>query len=245
MPDRFYIVTSANSEVVELRGGANGDVLGNMGLLAEDARPAIDDEIFYVAYTPGGNYTQGDAGIVFLPGGIEFHGAAAQLYDLIDPTAEQERELRIDRNGRVYAVDIIPGWEEYAEDPADYDLGGGTGPGPWSQITGTAITIPNTEAPGTQILFRGGVWVENDTIDRTGTIEIGWSLNGADPALVESINVSPGMDAAVVRSNIAVAGVTAGQIYTLAARRTAGSHPAFGVHIRGTKLPSSLYISKS
>jgi hypothetical protein len=118
---------------------------------------------------------------------------------------------------------------------------GGGLPSPWVAVTDVLTIDRNIDANSATILFE--LLVEN-TGGKTGEVEIGVGINGADPTAINSIAYSMGTNVKQIYANSTInAGpITSGSTATLYARAKSGAN-GFSIFARNSERPSLLKVS--
>ena len=160
------------------------------------------------------------------------------------------RTVNVTPGGYLYASeDEAEGWTETAIDPTgEYDLGTGTTPGPWVELDGLTIAVPEDITNGQRVDIIGLIRATNKTSNRDGTIAIGFGVNGVDPEDPNFIisAIPRGFDGylaeSITSTNLTV---PAGAEISVFARINTGSQSQFGVDLDATAAdPHELVVSR-
>lgn len=163
------------------------------------------------------------------------YGTSIQIPDFADATAPINRTLGITSGGWLYTIDPLPPAQEDSDtDNSSYDLGTGTGIGSWVNMTGLAIS-GFVVASGEHFRSTAIIQANNKTTNRSGVIELGFSINGADPTTGQLFPIPPDLDSSlVVHLTTSSLDLVPGDTISVSGRRISGSNAAFGVDLDGT-----------
>jgi hypothetical protein len=190
-----------------------------------------------------GNYEPTAGAILATNQGLEIHGSTAQVKSL---AGTEPRQVYCDASGNLFPVTLPdPGWSLNDTDSGNYDLGTGTGTGAWVAMSGLEVTIANDVESGERIEFFANVFATNKTSDRTGDIEVGFSINGADPANYVSATISAGFSG-LLPVSIATQSISlsVSDTVSIKARIANGSHGSYGVDLDGSTANHELIVAK-
>lgn len=197
-----------------------------------------------LAYLANEEYSDGDGAIVLRPGHATVSGAAVTVMTLASSGTKQ---VWVNAVGDLLAVEPPnSGWQEFAADEANYDLGAGTTVGPWVKLVGTAVTLPQDVPDGMRVDISATCWVVNKTTNRSGAVAFGIGTNDAEPLAEFTVqDIPPKFNGRVATAGTVRehGGATASDTFTLWARLEYGDNSAFGADIMGTSHPSELSIS--
>ena len=134
----------------------------------------------YFAFTPdGATFDPNDGGFTVEPGISHAYGISI-VEDLKHATAGGQ-QVYVSTDGVLYGVEPpAAGWSDSAADNANY-LRSGTGLNVWQLLTGLQTTAAEAVSSGDRFDVAAAVHT-NNTTSRTGTIELGFGINGAQPA---------------------------------------------------------------
>jgi hypothetical protein len=199
---------------------------------------------FALGYSTG-VYDPQSGAIEFLPGATAIHGAKT---DVLALAGAGNRDVQVDASGNLYAAALPPTlWTLADTDTGNYDLGTGTAPGPWIEMTGLFVTLANSIASGDFIEATVGVNIINKTTNRNGSIAVGLGFNHTPPTTWSVLSVPAGFSGKVSLSasfSTVTAGI--GAVISVYARIEFGDNVQFGVDLNGTPPPThSLNIHRS
>lgn len=235
---------------------SGGDALFRY-LLAKDVfdfdRPISLDEVgvvgsattftgAYFAYAPDGVYAPQSGAFAVLPSGAEIHGTTVAIENFKGTGAKQVYSN--DAGALVEVEPPAPGWETAPDtDAGSYATGTGTGLGSWVELTGLQVNpVADLSAERLDVFYK--LTADNDTTNRTGVIEVGISIDGADPTSGDQYSIAADFTGELGGVlTILSATVTTGQTIGLKVRRVSGSHSSFGVTLDGSTTPHEMLAS--
>ena len=201
-----------------------------------------DIDVFFGHTNIDGGYNSADGSILCQPGILSLGGSVVDIPAL---KGAEPRDVQVSEDGILYAAPLPdPGWEVSETSTHNHDFGNGKTQGPWVEVVGLSINPGDDIATGERVDFYVELYVEN-TEDKSGTIEVGVGINGADPT-VAGANKIVGPDAIsyipVAWQLIAGADYTTADTFTVFARRAASQDDAH-LYLRGTTQPHAVIAS--
>ena len=211
-------------------------VEGAIGLAANNT------DVFFGHVNADLIYNPADGGILCQPGKLTLGGSVVEVP--VFKSAENQ-DVQVSPEGILFAAPLPhPGWEAPATSTYDHDFGNDKTQGPWVAVTGLTVNPGDNITTGDRVDAYANLYIEN-TEDKTGAIEIGIGINGADPTAI-GINKSVGPDSIsyipVAWIFIAVADYTTADTFTIFARRAASVDDAH-LYLRGTAQSHSMLLS--
>ena len=173
-----------------------------------------------------------DGSAVVKPGRITLNGTSIDVSGL-KHTVDGGRQVYVAEDGTLYGVDPPPtGWFVDDSDTGNYNLGAGDSTGPWVEIAGISLILPEDVAQDQVLTVSANLWVVlgddgdvSSPMDKASSVNFGFGIDGATPGTVRhSAALSPYFNGPVVFSFqfAAAAAYTAGQEISLFAQRGPG-----------------------
>ena len=197
--------------------------------------------------TPG-EFDLGDGAVHVGPGHVDLHGTVARVLGMAH-VEDTRQSVYVDRDGGLYAIEEVVGWTVEDTDSADYNLGApGTGTGTWFNLSGLAIATQGDVDTGERIDVSVSLYTVNKTSNRTGVLEIYYSIDGAVPGALDvddSAPVAQGFAGMLTLGGTytAPAPLAAGTTISIYARAASGSGNGFGLDLVGILGPHRILVS--
>lgn len=232
---------------------------GRLGRIKDTAFPnAVDEDIGWVdlfksttarpaagatpAY-PGGEYVAGAGAVSVGNSHIRLRGEVAKVDSLASVAGGVVHSTK---GGELYTVEPkAPVWRLTSVDNSNYSLGTIAAPLGWVTIFFSELIISASEVvtPPERVDATIELFIKNMTATKRGVVDIGFSVNGADPVQWISQNVPPGT-AGIFPFHISSTNTTfmVGDSITIKARLSSGEDTTFGAEIVGTEYPTEFTL---
>ena len=138
----------------------------------------------------GVNFDLADGAFEVEPGEARVWGTTVSIESL-KHVELAGRVVHVTRDGALYGLPAAdPGWDDSGTDITAYPHIG-TALNDWKELTGLSRVAGDDVAFGEPVDVSAAIWTVNNTTNRTGTIEIGFGINGADPTLAAQSYIIP------------------------------------------------------
>ena len=132
---------------------------------------------YFVYSADGASFDPADGGFTIGPGQVEQYGSTILNAQAHTDTAG--RQLYVSQGGVVYSVEApAPGWEAAETDTTNTARAGAVNA--WQQLPNLTTTIAQALSDE-RLDIEAAVWVANGISNHSGSVEIGYGINGAQP----------------------------------------------------------------
>lgn len=196
-----------------LMGGANGSQLPVGAALTS----AVDVNDFNI----------NDGTFLARKGAVDIYGAATKINGLKQGQTKNSA-VQCTPDGLIFPVELpTPGWEVSDTDTGDYPLNLLS---VWIEMTGLTVTVPEAVPNGQRVDFSTNIHFVNSATgnNRSGTIDIGYGINGSPPIANTNVFVEVAFDSVVpIAFSTTTLILNANDTITLWCRRATENHSQF------------------
>ena len=188
-----------------------------------------------LAYSKSSSYDPNNGAVNVASGLVEMHGAQANVQTLADDVVGP---VWSDSTGNLFGVEPPdPGWEDGAISAGVTVQFPNASPGAWVLIPGLQTIIAQDVVDGDPLDVTAFVHLVESSGNQSGTVEMGFGINGADPLVSQANKVISGGFEGYFTAGFTIrshGGLTAGQTVDVYMRVSEFGNVLFDVHADGS-----------